>query len=366
MYGAKYYNMLPESYCRFRNTMKPSVLGRACMVSALLREANPHATRFARLTRFCGSVSSRNSIGGRGKDRGDGRGSCELLGTPQVIVTSTGKGRTCAYICAKSSARRLSGGIGSVDDSKGRNERKPSACSVGRSTPIIEPKDLSDLNTEIASYVGSLGDPDFDVQEDLSLTKLEPGAPSLVPIKSSDIGSFAVEASKVNMTRNEGAFLTYHCMSDQKRLTLADDPSFGRLRTIGGKFGDTSASCDQISTSNDAGSFETLGIIPTSGETSRFMGRPKRGRDNDENKGTVNVEGGKTAKKRPGKIGSVMVLNGAACFIQGRLATTGESAVSADVRCTPPSSTKPQRAGLATRVEKKNVNLDNCHEPGEV
>lgn len=272
------------------------------MVSSLPRKANIHVTRFARLTRFCGSVSSRNFIPGGGKDDACGRGSRELQGASQV-VNFTGKGRVCAYMC-KASARRLSRGIGSVDDPKGRNEQKSSASDVGRSTPIIEPEDLSDLNTEIASYVGSLGDPDFDIQEDLSLTMLEPGAPPPFPMESSDTGRVKDEASMVNIARNhstdESAFRTDHYRGDKKRLTLADDPSSEIFRTNGGQIGDTNAGCSQTTASDDFGSFETLGSTSTSGGTSSFRGEPKPGRDNEESEGMVKVEheGEKPPKKR--------------------------------------------------------------------
>ncbi|CAM9698516.1 unnamed protein product [Scytosiphon promiscuus] len=145
--------------------------------------------------------------------------------------------------------------------------------------------DIAELNEDIAGFVGDLGDPDFDAPP-------PPAAPIPPSARNRRRTSESVKDKQEGMQSIPSAFVT----GPRRRLTLADHPSVpGPARHA----------------NSPTETFEA----PSQGQTAQPA--PLVAEDFSNEQGS-NVQSPVKSTK------SVLVLNGAACFIAGKLASTGE------------------------------------------
>lgn len=231
--------------------------------------------------------------------------------------------------------RGLSGSTGSGVSSSDRSNHRP-AVRVSQESSVNYDRDLRELNSEIAGFIGDLGDPDFDLEFE-DLLPEPPRSPTHSSSSTSTVED--VEAESHRASPSTGFSLAQDVQpitppqpaAIHEGLHVADDPYPGGPHEQGGSsLGLRSHRCGSMA--------NEVGRLAESGRAHRrvrWLGSLSSlnqsvlvgGEDASSTALSHGTMGDSFANTRDNSK-CVLLLNGAGCFIRGQLASTAEPVVS--------------------------------------
>lgn len=318
----------------------------ARMSSSAVKTALVRAIRLARSSGFdCGASVTKLSQKGGGTGTSINCFRVRLLES-LAVVPRWGGANPGSRIrgSIKGTARELCSASEGKEGVLETNGQMSSTHVVTPPVAVVNQDDIEDLNAEIGGFVGTLGDPDFDLQEDSPRTESYPAATNLAPTVTLTTASpWDVSTRRPVVTPGTGT----HSSGDEPgnpdlvdssrdlsrtgRLTLADDPSVERF--------------DEHFVVPKAGVGDSDHRIAMYASERDCVANSKRSKDNfhegyhesdhELEFGYEKTKNGQSGSVKQGTFeqgmqctGSVLVLNGAACFARDRLVSTGEPMVS--------------------------------------